>query len=145
MAGTQPDLQAFLGSFWAWCTGHFWDLPDRGCILAEVGTHPDFQPFHGNFWDSMCRPCPGCVMATVGMEPNFQAILGNFMDTVCKPCPGCGRDASRLSSIFRQFLEHDVHAMFGKRLVRKRDEAMFSSSFRDTGCRPFLGYCKDTS
>ncbi|CAA2955343.1 Hypothetical predicted protein [Olea europaea subsp. europaea] len=139
---------------------HFWEVFGHGvlatsgaCLIAVgtppnfstfVGIHPDFQAFLGNFWDSMCKPCPGRVMATVGMEPNFQVILGSFMDTVCKPCPRCGRDASRLSSIFRRFLEHDVQAMFGTRLVHDRDAAWFSGSFRDTVCKSCPGCCKDT-
>ncbi|CAA2955340.1 Hypothetical predicted protein [Olea europaea subsp. europaea] len=127
---------------------HFWEVlgtlyrPRAGRVLATVGMQPNFQAFVDSLW---ARPCLGRIMVKAVTEPNFQAILGSFMDTVCKLCPRCGRDASRLSVIFRQFLEHDVQAMSGMRLVRSRDAASFSGKFRDTACRLCLGCCRDTS
>ncbi|CAA3000085.1 Hypothetical predicted protein [Olea europaea subsp. europaea] len=129
--GTIPGI---LGSFW-----------DTMCRLnsrqvrATTRMQPDFQAFLGRSCpghirarQGQClvfRPCPGCIMAKAGTEPNFQAILGSFMDTVCRPCPGYGKDASRLLGIFRQFLEHDVQAMSGTRLIHDGDAAQFSGSF----------------
>ncbi|CAA3008303.1 Hypothetical predicted protein [Olea europaea subsp. europaea] len=140
-ARMQPDFQAFLGSFGygvqaasGMRPGHCRDAAlfsgicrqfvgmvcrqCLGCIQSVAGAPHNFQAFLGNFWDSMCRPCLGRIMVKAVTEADFQAILGSFMDTVCKPCPGCGRDASRLLVIFRQFLEHDVQAMSGLRMVR---------------------------
>ncbi|CAA2986365.1 Hypothetical predicted protein [Olea europaea subsp. europaea] len=77
----------------------------------------------------------GHVVAKVGTELDFKAILGSFMDTVCKPCPGYGKDTSRLPGIFRKFLELDVQAMFGMRLVHDKDATWFLGSFRDTMCQ----------
>ncbi|CAA2955325.1 Hypothetical predicted protein [Olea europaea subsp. europaea] len=145
MVGTEPDFQATLGNFWDTMCRKFLDTvcrPSPGRVLATIRMQPIFLTFVVSLW---ARPCLGRVMAKAGTEPDFQAILGSFMDTVCKPCPGCGRDVSRLSGIFRQFLEHDVQAMFGMRLVRDRDATWFSGSFWNTACRPYLGCCKVTS
>ncbi|CAA2955350.1 Hypothetical predicted protein [Olea europaea subsp. europaea] len=100
-------------------------LQRPGCVLASVGMQPDFKAFVGSlwarcaghvrdglgrslifrhFWDSVYKRCPGLVMGKVETEFDFQAILGSFVDT----------------------------AMSGMRLVRDRDAALFSSSFRDT-------------
>ncbi|CAA3000143.1 Hypothetical predicted protein [Olea europaea subsp. europaea] len=94
--------------------------PRPGRVLAAIGMQPNFQAFVGSLW---ARPCPRRVMAKAGTEPDFQAILGSFVDTVCRLRPGCDRDTSTLSGIFRQFLEQDVQAMFGTRLVCGRDAA----------------------
>ncbi|CAA2955327.1 Hypothetical predicted protein [Olea europaea subsp. europaea] len=122
----QFDLQAFLGNFGQFLGYNvqamsrmrqgriltFRPRPRR--VLATVGMQPNFQAFAGSLW---ARPRLGLFMVKAGTEPDFQAILGSFMDMVYKPCPGCGRNASRLSVIFRHFLEHDVQAMSGTRLV----------------------------
>ncbi|CAA2984915.1 Hypothetical predicted protein [Olea europaea subsp. europaea] len=122
VVGMQPNFQALLGNFWdtvalgatLGCSlifRHSWDFLGMVCmlcpgrVLAAIGMQPNFQAFVGSLW---ARPCSRCVMAKVGTEPDFQAILGSFVDTVCRLHPGCSKDASRLSSIFGQFLEHDV-------------------------------------
>ncbi|CAA3015606.1 Hypothetical predicted protein [Olea europaea subsp. europaea] len=144
--------------FWAVsgtrCTGHVQDVTGRiltfrprlGRVLDTVGMQPNLGICR-QFVGTVCRACPGCIQAVAGMTPNFQALLCNFWDSACWPCRDTSwpRDASRLPGIFRRFLELDVQAMFGMRLVHDKDATWFLGSFRDTMCRPCPGCCKDTS
>ncbi|CAA2988022.1 Hypothetical predicted protein [Olea europaea subsp. europaea] len=103
MAGTQPDFQVFLDSFWAQCAGHVrdasWPRHGRGqisgtrrqhSVQAMFGVQARSQAFWavfgtrfaghvqdalGNFWE----------MDTVGTQVDFQAHEGSNM---CKPCHG---------------------------------------------------------
>ncbi|CAA2985528.1 Hypothetical predicted protein [Olea europaea subsp. europaea] len=125
--------------------GNFFDPVCKqfsGRVGADVGMLPDFQAFLSNFWDM----CAGHDRDALGTRQGYSLIFWHSWEVfehsvqaTSGTCPslGCGRDASRLSGTFRQFLEHDVQAMSGMRLVRDRDAAWFSGSFRDTVCRPF--------
>ncbi|CAA3000141.1 Hypothetical predicted protein [Olea europaea subsp. europaea] len=131
-ARMQSGFQAFLGSFWDTvcrpCPGYYRDTSWFSCISRQFLGHDE--------QDLECRPCSGPVMATVGTEPNFQAILGHVRDaswprqgwslifrqfwavsrTRCAGHVQDATDASKLSGIFRKFLEHGVQAMSGTRL-----------------------------
>ncbi|CAA3002859.1 Hypothetical predicted protein [Olea europaea subsp. europaea] len=101
--------------------------PRLGCVLATVGTQPDFKAFVGSLW----ARCAGHVQDGLGRS----LIFRHFWDSVSKA--ETEFDFQAIIGTFRQFLEHDVQAMSGMRLVRDRDAAWFSGSFRDTVCRPF--------
>ncbi|CAA2952721.1 UDP-D-apiose/UDP-D-xylose synthase 2 [Olea europaea subsp. europaea] len=156
-AGTQLDLQAFLGhvrdASWPW---QGWGLIFRQfcavfgtrCavhIQDATGMHPDFQ-------DSVCRPCPRRVMAKVGTEPDFQAILGSFVEKVAgyvqdaagthpdfqavcghgvqaklETHPSYGREAARFLGIYRQFLGIGVEAQSGTRHCHDKTKPAFQA------------------
>ncbi|CAA3008314.1 Hypothetical predicted protein [Olea europaea subsp. europaea] len=117
-AGSQPDFQAFLRSFWA--------RSCQRCVRATAGMELDFQVISGSFW-GWCAghvqdaSWPGNVWDAARMQPDFQAFLGKFLDTVFRPCQarqamsgtrlGRGRDAAWFSGISRQFQGHGVQAM----------------------------------
>ncbi|CAA3008313.1 Hypothetical predicted protein [Olea europaea subsp. europaea] len=161
-AGTQPDFQTFLGSFWdtldaSWLQqGHSLTFRYFMAIFGQsVHAVSGMRPgcgIYGQLLGIVCSPCPGRVLSRQG-QPDFHSYIGNFWVTVCKPCPGCHRDISLFSCIStqfsrarcagivldasgpRQFLEHGVQAMFGMRLGHDRDAAWFPSISRQ-----FLGH-----
>ncbi|CAA2986362.1 Hypothetical predicted protein [Olea europaea subsp. europaea] len=137
---SHPNFHVFLDNFL--------DTVCRQCpglVGAAVGIQHDFQVLLGEqFLDMVFRPCPGRgnsgkflgtmyrarsgrVLAVVGTQPDFQAFIGHVRDA---SWPWQGR-----SLIFRQLLEHGVHAVFGTRLGHGRDAAWFPRIFRQ-----FLGH-----
>ncbi|CAA2966807.1 Hypothetical predicted protein [Olea europaea subsp. europaea] len=115
---TQPDLHAFLGSFWDTPYG---PCPEHvlaagtvcknylGFVRVAAGMQPDFQGFVGSFWGIVCRSCPGvqclgCNKTVPGMQPDFQTFLGSFWDTVMlETRSGHGRGEAYIQVILGSF------------------------------------------
>ncbi|CAA3023147.1 Hypothetical predicted protein [Olea europaea subsp. europaea] len=147
-AGTQLDLQAFLGSFW----DMFVDTvcrPCPGCILAAVGTQLDFQAFLSIFWDSMCKPCSGRVMAMAGTESDFQAIyvqfLGHGVQSISRmrqgriltfrQCPGCVWSMAGMQPGFQAIFRTRRAGLVWAATRMQPDFQAFLGSFQDMVCR----------
>ncbi|CAA3023152.1 Hypothetical predicted protein [Olea europaea subsp. europaea] len=75
--GTQPDFQAFLGSFWVMFKMRSGHGRDEALLSGNFG----------QFLGTVYRPCPGRLLARsysrriramAGTEPDFQVISSNF-------------------------------------------------------------------
>ncbi|CAA2955337.1 Hypothetical predicted protein [Olea europaea subsp. europaea] len=95
VAGTQPDVQAFLGSFW--------DRMYRPCLGHDRDTGRFLGPSEH---DVQTMQCSGCFPTTLGMQVDFQPNEGS---TVYKPCQG----RKHVSKRSGQSLGHGVQAIFG--------------------------------
>ncbi|CAA3009669.1 Hypothetical predicted protein [Olea europaea subsp. europaea] len=137
-AGMQPNFSGILGMFLGMVC-----RPCLGRVLAAIGMQPNFQAFVGSLW----ARCAGHVRDPSRARLGCRLIFRHFMAISRIQCAGhvrdasWSRDASRLSGVFRQFLEHDVQAMFGIRLVRSRDAACFL----DIVCRQSPGLVWDAA
>ncbi|CAA3001834.1 Hypothetical predicted protein [Olea europaea subsp. europaea] len=119
--GTQLNFQAFLGNLRAWCRGHVQGAAQLSGISRQ---------FLGHDVQAMLEKRPGHGRAVCGHS--MQAMSRTYPSRVSGTRSACSvRDASRpwkgCILVSRQFLGHDVQAIFGTRRAAAGMQPDFST------------------